>query len=210
MAHYIAYATEAGTRIPHKMKEQAVSMLLAGLWGVPASAQLRAKLVPGDGLIVAVGSPYRQFIGDAVLGSRFRLFSDDELAALPPGLDFDHGVTLRRARLWPKAIPIETVWVRVAAATNNPRAEFRGAITTVRSTDAATIVAAGTSGSSSHAAQALTATEWETKTTDAEDARIILLMNARRAEQGKAPLTPEQEEQVRANRRSDKARQPPA
>jgi hypothetical protein len=63
MAHYIAYATEAGTKLPRKMKEQAVSMLIAGLWGVPSSAQLSAKLRPGDGLIIAVGSPHREFIG---------------------------------------------------------------------------------------------------------------------------------------------------
>jgi hypothetical protein len=74
-------------------------MLTAGLWGVPGSAQLRTKLLPGDGLIIAVGSPHREFIGDAVLGSRYRPFSDDELAVLPAGLEFDHGVTLTRARL---------------------------------------------------------------------------------------------------------------
>lgn len=59
MAHYIAYATEAGTRLPQTMKEQVVSMLTAGLWGVPGSAQLKTKLLPGDGLIIAIGSPYR-------------------------------------------------------------------------------------------------------------------------------------------------------
>ena len=59
MAHYIAYATEAGTTLPHKMKEQVLAMLTAGVWGVPASAQLKAKLLPGDGLIIAVGAPYR-------------------------------------------------------------------------------------------------------------------------------------------------------
>src|SRR5450755_2098830 len=127
IAHYIAYATEAGTRLSHKMKEQIVSMLTAGLWGVPGSAQLRTRLLPGDGLIIAVGSPHRVFIGDAVLGSRYRPFSDDELAALPAGLEFDHGVTLTRARVWPDSIPIEEIWVRVTAATSNPRAHFLGA-----------------------------------------------------------------------------------
>ena len=73
MAHYIAYATESGTSLPKKTKEQVISMLTLGLWGVPASAQLRSKLLPGDGLIVAVGSPHREFVGDAVLGSRIAL-----------------------------------------------------------------------------------------------------------------------------------------
>lgn len=206
MAHYIAYATKAGTRLPHKLKEQAVSMLMAGLWGVPSSAQLTMKLLPGDGLIIAVGSPHREFIGDAVLGSRYRPFSDDEISALPPGLEFDHGLTLRRARVWPEAIPIEKVWVRVKAATRNPRAHFRGAISTVPSHDAALIVAEGTGGSASRGepTYAVAAAEREAKAADAEDARIIAVMNARRAKQAKPPLTPEQEEQVRENRRSER------
>jgi hypothetical protein len=145
MAHYIAYATEAGTKLPHSMMQQVVSMLTAGLWGIPRSAQLRTKLLPGDGLIIALGSPYREFIGDAVLGSRYRPFSYEEIAALPAGLEFDHGVTLKRARIWPETIPIENVWPQVKAATSNPRAHFLGAINTVRSPDAALIVAEGES-----------------------------------------------------------------
>jgi hypothetical protein len=129
MAQYIAYATESGTRVPGKMSEQVISMLTAGLWGVPASAQLRSKLLPGDGLILAVGSPYREFVGDAVLGSRYRAFSPEEIAALPEGLEFDSGLTLSRARVWPTAVPIEAVWPRVSAAVTNPDALFLGAIT---------------------------------------------------------------------------------
>lgn len=204
MAHYIAYATKAGTTIPDKMKDQAVSMLMAGLWGVPSSAQLKAKLLPGDGLIIAVGAPHREFIGDAVLGSRYRAFSDDELAALPQGLEFDHGLTLRRTRVWPEAIPIAKIWSRTRAATRNPRAYLRAAINAVRSQDAALIVTKGTGGADSgiEAISALAAPEQEDNTRDAEDARIIAVMNARRAEQGKPPLTPEQEEQVHKNRRA--------
>jgi hypothetical protein len=62
------------------------------------------------------GSPYREFISDAVLGSRFRPFSDEEIAGLPAGLEFDHGVTLKRARVWQKAIPIDKAWPLVTAA----------------------------------------------------------------------------------------------
>jgi hypothetical protein len=211
MAHYIAYATEAGTTLPHEMKEQAVSMLMLGLWGIPSAAQLKTKLLPGDGLIIAVGSPHREFIGDAVLSSRYRQFSDDEIAALPPGLEFDHGLILTRARLWPEAIPIEKVWARVAAATRNPRAHFRGAINSVSSRDAVLIMAEGTRGTGSHSGlvYAPVAAEREAVAADAEDTRIVSVMNARRAEQGKPPLTPEQEKHVRANRRSERERERP-
>lgn len=201
MAHYIVYATEAGTTIPDKMKEQVVSMLMAGLWGVPSSAQLKTKLLPGDELIIAVGSPHREFIGDAVLASRYRKFSDNEIAALPPGLEFDHGLTLRRARLWSEAVSIEKVWTRVKAANRNPQAHFRAAINPVRSQDAALIVTEGTGGTSSRQ---------EAEAADAEDTRIIAVMNARRASKGKHPLTPAQEQQVRENRRSERDRERPS
>jgi hypothetical protein len=204
MAHYIAYATEAGTSLPERMKAQVVSMLKAGLWGVPTSAQLKTKLLPGDGLIIAVGSPYREFIGGAVLGSRYRPFSDDELAALPQGLEFDHGLTLRRARVWPEAIPIETVWMRVRAARSNPRAHLRAAITSVLSIDAALIVAKG--GGGTDARCAATQALGQTEAADAEDARIIAVMNTRKAEQGKSSLTPQQEAGVLEDRRAERDR----
>ena len=194
MAHYIAYATESGTTLPNKTKEQVTAMLTLGLWGVPTSAQLRSKLLPGDGLIVAIGSPHREFVGDAVLGSRYRAFSTEEIAALPAGLEFDHGLTLTRARVWSGGVPIEAVWSRVVAADTNPDALFLGAITTIRSPDAALIVAEGSGGGDQSFGQ--------TDAAAAEDSKVIATMNARRAQQGKPPLTADQEERVRENRRS--------
>ena len=141
-----------------------------------------------------------------MLGSRYRRFSDDEFAALPPGLEFDHGLTLSRARIWPKAIPIPKIWVHVAAAQSNPEALFLGAINTIKSPDAAVIVAAGTGNTSSGSEmqRLLAPIQLAAEAVDAEDARIIALMNARRAEQGKPPLSPAREEQVRESRRSDR------
>lgn len=196
MAHYIAYATESGTSLPEETKEQVITMLTLGLWGVPTSAQLSLKLLAGDGLIVAVGSPHREFVGDAVLGSRYRAFSADEIAALPVGLEFDHGITLRRARVWSAAVPIEAVWSRLTAAATNPDALFLGGITSVRSPDAAVIVAEGVGGHQEFV---------QTDAAVAEDSKVIATMNARRAQHGKPPLTPEQEDQVRENRRSERA-----
>ena len=168
-------------------------MLLIGMWGIPTTAMLGPKLQRGDGLIVAVGAPYRQFVGDAILGSRYRKFSEDERAALPPGLDFDHGLTLTRARIWPEALPITQIFPLLDAAKTDPHAQgFRAAIRSVSSRDAAVIVAAGAKG---HAGPQRTARD------DAEDDRIIALMNARRATDGKPPLTAKQEKEVRANRR---------
>ena len=144
MAHYLAYATKAGTTQPQKVLIEVLQMLEAGIWGVPATAQLKMKLTPGDGLLVAVGSPHRLFVGNAVVASRYHRFDENEAAKKPPGLrSFEHGITLARARVWPEALPIMDVWPETAAWSTNPRAKFFGAISTLRSVDAALIVAAG-------------------------------------------------------------------
>lgn len=148
MAHYIAYATEAGTTAPREMVSQVHKMLTLGIWGVPSTAQLKSKLLPGDGLIVAVGTPYRQFVGDAVLASRYRRFLEDEIGALPRGLEFDHGLPLTRVRIWPRARLIAELWPRTRASQSNRNrtGHFLGAINSVQSVDAALIVAAGMAG----------------------------------------------------------------
>jgi hypothetical protein len=87
-----------------------------------------------------------------------------------------------------------------------PRARFLRAINTVRSPDAALIVAEGSGGREPSGV----ATSTFAKTADAEDSRIIAVMNARRAQQGKPELTPEQEERVKENRRSERHRAPPS
>jgi len=134
------------------MKEQAVSMLTPGLWGVPGSAQLRTKLLPGDGLIIAVGSPL-----SAIHRRRRARFP------IPPVLRRQARLPARRTRIrsWldvdaraclAESIPIEMVWVQVTAA----------------------------------------------------------VMNARRAKQGKPPLTPGQNAQVIDNRRAERDKVAPS
>ena len=145
MAHWIAYPTKKGTSIPAKMLPQVLEMLKEGIWGLPTTAQMATKLMPGEGLLVLVGSPYRSFVGDAVIGSRYRQFTTDELARRPAGLEFDHGVILERVRTWSRFVALADVWPRtVAGQTGNPKGLFLGAIASVSSADAALIVAAGT------------------------------------------------------------------
>jgi hypothetical protein len=150
MAHWIAYPTKKGTSIPAKMLPQVLEMLKEGIWGVPTSAQMATKLMPGDGLLILVGSPYRSFVGDAVIGSRYRQFTADELARRPAGLNFDHGVILERARIWSRFVDLAEVWPQtVTGQTSNPAGLFFGAITSVSSADAALIVATGTRATTS-------------------------------------------------------------
>lgn len=76
-------------------------------------------------------------------------------------------MTLKRARIWPEAIPIEKVWPLVKSATSNPRAHFLAAINTVRSPDAALIVQEGTGRAGSGGAA--TSAFVQTGAADAED-----------------------------------------
>ena len=195
MAHYIAYATETGTSRPEEMLEQVHAMMSMGLWGLPTTAMLGPKLLRGDGMIVAVGAPYRQFVGDAVLDSGYRKFSEAERVTLPPGLEgFSHGLTLTRTRIWHEAVSIDEIFPLLGAAKKDPKAQgFLSALRSVTSTDAAIIVAAGTKG--------LQGPERNARD-EAEDERVIAVMNEKRAGEGRPPLTPEQEAKVRANRRS--------
>ncbi|MGO9903647.1 MAG: hypothetical protein ACLP0J_29180 [Solirubrobacteraceae bacterium] len=147
MAHWIAHATEGGTSIPGKMKAQVLAMLEAGIWGIPTTAQMGPKLTPGDGLLILVGKPYRRFFGDAVVDSPYRAFTNDELAILPDGLSFDHGVSLRAVRIWSPSLHIDEAWSQTTAGqTTNVTGTFRQAITRVSSEDVVLIVAAGTRG----------------------------------------------------------------
>jgi hypothetical protein len=142
MAHYIAYAGKSRTTQPRKMMDQVLGMLSLGVWAIPATTQLRTKLSPGDGLIVAVGTPYRRFVADGVVASRYRAFTPDEIRSLPEGLELDSGITLTRVRIWQTRPWIDEVWPSTAASRTNPAAQFRQGITSVASTDAAAIVGA--------------------------------------------------------------------
>ena len=75
------------------------------------------------------------------------------------------------------------------------------------SVDAAVILAAATGDANGRAGEPAAGAEdffpqGASRLTDAEDEKVIALMNARRADDGKPPLTDEQEEQIRENRRS--------
>lgn len=112
--------------------------------GDPLHDSAGAKLVPGDGLIVAVGAPYRRFVADAVVASRYRALNPEEIARLPSGFQLDHGVSLDRVRVWRTRPWIDEVWPATGASRTDPTAQFRQGIRSISSPDAALIVAAGT------------------------------------------------------------------
>jgi hypothetical protein len=150
MAHYIAYAGKSRAVQPRQMMDEVKQMLALGVWAIPATTQLRNRLLPGDGLIIAVGKPYRRFVADAVVGSRYRAFTSSEVQGLPAGFKLDHGVSLTRVRVWQKRPWIEEVWPRTSASRRNPAAQFRQGITSITSSDVAHIVSAGVGENQDH------------------------------------------------------------
>jgi hypothetical protein len=147
MAHWILNFTRRGTKDKKLMPQQAKKLLEAGMWGVPATAQAREKLAPGDRVLVYVGAPDRVFVGDATLNSTWHSWNHAEVAAYPGG--FDAGVTLTDCRVWQKPLPLGNVWPQTAAAKTNPKARWYGAVASLPGPDFDLILDAAAPGSHS-------------------------------------------------------------
>jgi hypothetical protein len=145
VACFLVNFTKAGTRSHHDMPDQARALLRAGLWGIPATAQLRLRPRPGDRIIVAVGAPARMFVGDAVIAEGYRSFSRDELARFPIA-GFGQGLVLSQTRVWNRPVPVKSVWPQTAAYETNPRALWFGAVTTLTDGDAQLLINAASVG----------------------------------------------------------------
>ena len=144
MADYILHFAKSGTSRQDGMPEQARDLLRAGLYGIPETAQLKARLTPGSTVVLAVGAPFRVFVGDAVVSQECHRLDDAEAASLPSGIHFEHGISLTQARAWLEDVPIMAVWPRTEAARNNPTALFYGTIYPLPAGDAPIIISAGT------------------------------------------------------------------
>lgn len=96
-------------------------------------------------MLVAVGSPDRVFVADAVVASGYHRF-DDEASRFPRSLSYDSGLTLTDVRIWPDALSIMEVWPKTAAAGSNPGALWFGTLTELDHADAAMITGPGRSG----------------------------------------------------------------
>jgi hypothetical protein len=145
VACFLVNFTKAGTRSHHDMPDQARALLRAGLWGIPATAQLRLRPRPGDRIIVAVGAPARMFVGDAVIAEGYRSFSRDELARFPIA-GFGQGLVLSQTRVWNRPVPVKSVSPQTAAYETNPRALWFGAVTTLTDGDAQLLINAASVG----------------------------------------------------------------
>src|SRR6478672_12493424 len=122
-------------------------MLSARLSGVPPKAQLRMQVTPGDRVIAYVGAPERLFVGDAVVELGYHRWREDEAARFPDWLGYDHGITLVDVRVWPRAVPLMSVWPHTIGARTNPNPLWFGGIIKLLPGDGRAILAAGVGGS---------------------------------------------------------------
>jgi hypothetical protein len=90
---------KGGAKLKTGLTGQARDLLRLGLWGVPPTAQLKMQPRPGDGVVVAVGSPDRVFVGDAVVAYGYHRFNEEEAARFPSTLSYDSGLSLTQVRI---------------------------------------------------------------------------------------------------------------
>ena len=120
-------------------------MLSARLSGV--KAQLRMQVRPGDRVIAYVGALERLFVGDAGVERGYHRWREDEAARFPDWLGYDHGITLVAVRVWPRAVPLMSVWPHMIGARTNPKALWFGGVIKLLPSDGRAILAAGVGGS---------------------------------------------------------------
>ena len=97
--------------------------------------------------IAYVGAPEKLFVGDAVVAAGYHRWSEDEAARFPDWLEYDHGITLVDVRVWPRPLPLMSVWPHTIGARTNPQALWFGGIIKLLPSDGGAILAAGVGGS---------------------------------------------------------------
>ena len=145
VAFFVLNFTLFGTPRKRDLAAQARAMLSARLSGV--KAQLRMQVRPGDRVIAYVGALERLFVGDAGVERGYHRWREDEAARFPDWLGYDHGITLVDVRIWPRAVPLMSVWPHMIGARTNPKALWFGGVIKLLPSDGRAILAAGVGGS---------------------------------------------------------------
>ena len=85
-------------------------------------------------------APERLFIGDGVVAVGYHRWSTGESERFPDWLGYDHGITLRDVRVWPRPLSLMSVWPHTIGARTNPRAQWFGGLIQLSASDADTIL----------------------------------------------------------------------
>lgn len=142
MAHYLFNFTKKGARKDQSLREQAVELLRAGLWGIGEKTPNKGHLAQGDRILAYVGAPERQFIGAATLTSSFHNWTSEEADRYPG--DFHAGVRMTDAIVFEPAVPIDPVWPQMPSSENNPNARFFSGVVQIRAEDLKLVIVEST------------------------------------------------------------------
>ena len=142
VADYLLNFTRKNAAKGRSLREQASELVNAKLWGIGAKAPNRTALARGDRVLVYVGAPESEFIGNAVLTSSVHEWTPDEAARYPG--EMTEGVTFSEIDLWPHPVSIRTVMPGLDLKKTNPKALFFSGVTRITQRDHEAVVAAGT------------------------------------------------------------------
>lgn len=133
MASYVFNYTKKNAPKDMTLREGASQLLRVGMWGIGDRTPNRGSLAEGDRVLIFVGAPEREFIGDAVLASPVHEWSASEATRYPG--EWHAGVLLRDVSVWEHPTPIQTVWSQTSAAKNNPMARFFAGVVRITGPD---------------------------------------------------------------------------
>jgi hypothetical protein len=122
MGHYLFNFSRKGAAKGKSLRDQAAELLQLKMWGIGAKTPNRLALAPGDRVLIYVGAPEYEFIGQAELGSVTHEWTPAEGAQYPG--TFEGGVLLSQAEVWPHPVPMKAALPQLTLKETNPGAHF--------------------------------------------------------------------------------------
>ena len=122
VAQYIFNLVKPDPAKGPSLRGQAAEFLRVGMWGIDADEPHRTALAPGDLILIYLGAPEREFVGQAELASAVHDWTPSE-AQVYPG-DLPSGVLLAHIEEWDPPVPMDTVLSQIDPA-ENAKADFQ-------------------------------------------------------------------------------------
>jgi Type I restriction enzyme R protein N terminus (HSDR_N) len=141
VAHYLFNFSRKGAAKGKTLREQAGELLQVMMWGIGAKTPNRLSLAPGDRVLIYVGAPEYEFIGDAELGSPTHEWTPQEAAQYPGS--FEGGVLFSKAEVWSHPVPMKSVLPQLVLKERNPGAHFFSGVVRITKEDYETVIAFG-------------------------------------------------------------------
>jgi hypothetical protein len=117
MAHFLFDSRPDAAEAPDR-REAVAARLRLKIWAVSAAEPHRDRLATGDHVLIYLGKPEREFVGQAVLASAVRDWVPSE--ALAYSGTSESGVSLANVEAWDPPVPMDAVVQRVDPAGTNP------------------------------------------------------------------------------------------